>query len=461
MPTKYENGLFIFRRDLRIIDNIGLNFANTLCKNIYTIFIFTPEQVSNANSFKSDNAVQFMIESLDDLQSNIRKMGGNLLCFYGKNDNIVNSLIKELDINVVCFNADYSPYAIQRELSIISVCDKLGIPVEYAHDYYLHTPGTILNGSGETYQKFTPFYQASLKKKVDTPTTYKHISFTSTNKQLTNSISLSTAFKRFTKMNPNILVHGGRDNGLKQLVIAAKQIQNYAKTHNKLTFATSQLSAYIKFGCVSIREVYHKFRTKHDFIRQLFWRDFYANILFAFPYVLGSSMKPNYNKVKWHSNSNWFKKWCQGETGFPIVDAGMRELNLTGYMHNRARLIVSSFLVKTLLISWEQGEKYFAQKLTDYDPASNNGNWQWTAGSGADSQPYFRIFNPWRQAEEYDPDCEYIKKWIPELKNVSTKDILHWETEYIKYKDIDYPKPICNYEEQKEKALTMYRNVFH
>jgi deoxyribodipyrimidine photo-lyase len=175
-------------------------------------------------------------------------------------------------------------------------------------------------------------------------------------------------------------------------------------------------------------------------------------------------MKPNYNKIKWHDNKNWFEKWCKGETGFPVVDAGMRELNQTGYMHNRARLIVSSFLVKTLLISWTKGEQYFATKLTDYDPASNNGNWQWTAGSGADSQPYFRIFNPWEQTKNYDPDCEYIKKWIPELKDVPIKDILNWGEIYSEYKDtvlINYPKPIVDYKKQKELALNMYSSAFH
>jgi deoxyribodipyrimidine photo-lyase len=460
MPT-FENGLFIFRRDLRVIDNNGLNFANSICKRIYPIFIFTPEQVTNANKFKSDNAVQFMIESLQNLASQINKMGGKLLCFYGHNDQIVSYLIKALDINAVCFNADYSPYAIQRDSSIINICDKMGVAVEYGNDYYLLEPGTIVNGTGGPYQKFTPFYQASLRKKVEVPASLRKIHFASSNKHLENSILLVDALKRFTKINPDILVHGGRNNAISQLKIAIKTQSHYPKTHNELTHPTSQLSAYIKFGCISIREVYKVFKGNKDFIRQLFWRDFYANILYSFPHVLGHALKPNYNNVLWHNNTTWFNAWTKGETGFPVVDAGMRELNSTGYMHNRARLITSSFLVKTMLIDWQKGEKYFATKLTDYDPASNNGNWQWTAGSGADSQPFFRIFNPWLQAENFDPNCEYIKKWIPELKDVPNKDILHWETEWIKYKNVKYPKPICNYEEQKDKALKMYKDAFH
>jgi len=459
--TKFENGLFIFRRDLRVVDNNGLNLANSICKKIYPIFIFTPEQVTGSNKFKSDNAVQFMIESLQDLSSKITRMGGHLMCFYGNNNSIVSYLIKTLEINVVCFNIDYSPYALQREKGIIQICEKMGKPFELGEDYYLHPPGTIVNGTGQPYQKFTPFYQSSLKKKVDAPTSIRKIHFATSNKNLQYSINLDNAFKRFTKVNPNILVHGGRNNAIKQMQIASKNIKNYSSTHNDLSHPTSQLSAYIKFGNISIREVYKAFRSKHDFIRQLFWRDFYANILYSFPQVLGHSLKPKYDKIKWHHNTNWFNSWTQGKTGFPIVDAGMKQLNETGYMHNRARLIVASFLVKTLLISWEQGEKYFATRLTDYDPASNNGNWQWVSGGGADSQPYFRIFNPWEQGKEWDPDCEYIKTWIPELKDVPNKDILNWESTYENYKEIKYPKPICDYKTQKEKALEMYKSVFN
>jgi len=460
MPKKYNNGLFIFRRDLRIQDNKGLYLADELCNNIYTIFIFTPEQVTGANKFKSDNSVQFMIESLKDLSANINKNGGKLYTFYGHNDAIIKSLIKVLDINCVIFNADYTPYAIKRDTSIIQMCDNMNICFEYAHDYYLHEPGAILNGSKQPYQKFTPYYNAASSKKVDSPLKAKKLDISATGKHLEHQISLDNALNKFTKVNKDILVHGGRQNGLKQLILAKKLVANYTKTHDELSKSTSLLSAYIKFGCVSIREVYNVFRSKHAFIRQLYWRDFYAQILFHFPHTLGSALKPNYNKVKWHYNSGWFEKWKKGETGFPIVDAGMRQLLVTGYMHNRARLITSSFLVKTLLIDWQKGEQYFAQMLTDYDPASNNGNWQWTAGSGADSQPYFRIFNPWLQSKEHDPDAEYVKTWIPELKDVPAKAIHNWFNEWSNYKDVKYVKPIVNYEEQKEKILQMYKAAF-
>jgi deoxyribodipyrimidine photo-lyase len=458
----YENGLFIFRRDFRVIDNNGLNLANTICKRIFPIFIFTPEQVTGTNKYKSKNSIQFMIESLQDLSSQISKMGGHLTCFYGHNPSIVSYLIKQLDINVVCFNADYSPYAIQRELGIIQICDKMGVAVEYAHDYYLHPPGSIVNGQGEPYQKFTPYYNVASKKKVDSPASLRKIHFASSTKQLTNKISLDVAFKRFVgKENPDILVHGGRTNAISQMRIASKNIAHYAQTRDDLSKPTSQLSSFIKFGCVSIREVYKTFRSKHEFIRQLFWRDFYAGVLYSFPQVLGHSLKSKYDKIRWHHNDRWFDAWCDGKTGFPIVDAGMRQLNTTGYMENRSRLIVMSFLIKTLLIDWKHGEKYFATKLTDYDPASNNGNIQWVMGGGSDSMPFFRIFNPWSQQEEHDNSCEYIKKWVSELSSLEPNIIHNWETEWKKYKDIKYPKPICDYSEQKEKCLKMYKDALY
>ena len=456
-----ENGLFIFRRDFRVVDNNGLNLLNSLCKRVYPVFIFTPEQVTGANKHKSNNAVQFMIESLQDLAVQIRKMGGQLFCFYGHNNTIISNLIKELDITILGFNADYTPYAIQRELEIIQICDRNGVQVQYAHDYYLHPPGTILNGQKQPYQKFTPYYTAASKKKVDTPAGSRKIHFATTNKHLQHAIRLDSALQRFTTINPDILVHGGRNNAIKQLRIATKNIKNYSRTRDTLSLPTSHLSAYIKFGCVSIREVYRVFRAKHEFIRQLYWRDFYMNILYSFPNVLEHALKPKYDKIHWHYNENWFNKWAQGKTGFPVVDAAMTQLNTIGYMENRARLIVASFLVKTLLISWQKGAQYFSQHLIDYDPASNQLNWQWVASSGPDSQPYFRIFNPWLQQAEHDPDCVYIKRWIPELADVPNQDIHNWETAFTNYKDIKYPKPMVNYAEQKEKCLKMYKDALY
>jgi deoxyribodipyrimidine photo-lyase len=457
-----ENGLFIFRRDFRITDNNGLNQLVSMCKNVYTIFIFTPEQVGAGNAYKSNNAVQFMIESLEDLSAAISQKGGRLYTFYGHNESVVSNCIKYYHIDVVGFNKDYTPYALKRDQGITDMCKKRGVECIQVGDYYLHEPGTIFNGSGAAYQKFTPYYNTSMKHHVEKPAPLKkQMKFAKKSGSVPGNhlISLNDAFFKFTKTNENILM-GGRKEAIWALKSALRTQNHYASTRNDLDKPTSKLSAYIKFGCLSIREVYWAFKSKHfhDLNRQVVWRDFYMNILYSYPHVLGHPMKPSYSKIKWHNNSRWLDAWKNGMTGFPVVDAAMRELNTTGFMHNRARLIVASFLVKTLLINWREGEKYFATKLTDYDVASNNGNWQWVAGTGADSQQYNRIFNPWTQSEEHDPHCIYIKKWIPELKDIPIKDIHNWNISNIKLNN--YPKPILDYAKQKKYVLNKYKVIY-
>ena len=457
----FENGLFIFRRDLRIQDNIALNLATEQCKNIYPIFIFTPEQVTDKNKFKSDNAIQFMIESLDDLQSNIHKQGGVLNTFYGENETIVKRLISKWKIDAVYFNTDITPYAKKRDQSIAKLCEKMNIKCITGQDYYLYEPNAVVTGAGEYYTKFTPYYNKVIRMKVESPKYMRRFNFTKT-KTYDGNITIIEAYLKFTEPNSDILVNGGRDNGLK-ILDDIGNFKAYGNTRNDLDKETTHLSAYMKFGNVSVREIYEKMKSRlgvnSDLLRQIIWREFYAQLLYHNPQVLGNPLKEKYGKIHWDKNAKNLNAWKMGMTGFPIVDAGMRELNASGYMHNRARLITASFLIKTLLITWEDGEKYFSQHLTDYDPASNNGNWQWVASTGADSQPYFRIFNPWSQSDKYDPDANYIKKWIPELNDVPAKAIHNWDTECEKYAEIKYPKPIVNYEEQRKKALAMYKQV--
>ena len=455
----YEQSLFIFRRDLRIQDNKGLIEACRNSKVVYPIFIFTPEQVGSGNKFRSDNAIQFMIESLSELEREIKKEGGTLNFFYDTNETVIKKLIKKLKLDAIYFNEDISPYAKKRDASIEKICKKEDVECISIQDYYLHDFTTIKTGAGTTYTKFTPFYNKASKLSVDKPVYLKSYGFS--NESL-STISLNKLYIQLTTPNEDKLVVGGRHHAMK-IVNSISNFSNYEKVRNDLSDETTLLSAYIKFGCVSIREIYHKMRDKlgknDGLIRQLYWRDFYANILYEFPQVLGSAMKPKYNAIKWDKNTNLLRSWKEGTTGFPIVDAGMRELNSTGYMHNRARLITASFLIKTLLIDWQEGEKYFSQHLSDYDPASNNGNWQWVASTGADSQPYFRIFNPWSQSEKHDKDAVYIKKWVPELEDVPAKDIHKWYEKYENYKDINYVKPIVNYEDQRKKVIAMYKKV--
>ena len=462
MTDKFENGLFIFRRDLRIIDNNGLNLLNEKCKNVFTIFIFTPEQVGSGNKYKSDNSVQFMIESLQDLASQISKAGGHLYTFYGHNDSVVADCIKAWDINLVCFNLDITPYAKERDAKIIKLCERMKCYVMYDYDYYLCEPGSVLNGLGNLYVKFTPYYDKAKKIKVEKPAGKRHLSLKKSDAHIPNKISLDEAMKKFVgNENPDILVHGGRENAIKQLRIAAKNIKHYEKSRDELSKPTSQLSSYIKFGNISIREVYYAFKNNHAFIRQLYWRDFYSGVLYSFPHVLGHALKPKYDKIKWRHNERWFDAWCKGITGIPIVDASQRQLLQTGWTHNRGRMISSSILIKILLIDWRKGEQFYAQHLVDYDVASNNSGWQFSSGSGADSQPYFRYFNPYTQSKDHDPKCEYIKKWIPELRDVPNEDIHNWDTAWENHKDIKYPKPIVDYKEQREKSIKMYKDALY
>lgn len=456
MENNYENGLFIFRRDLRVYDNTSLNYAIKHCKNVYTVFIFTPEQVTN-NSFKSNNAVQFMIESLESLQSEIKDHGGKLLIFYGNPEDIVKKCINQLNIGAIFINKDITPYSIKRDNELLKICKQYNVSLYTCEDYYIHQPGTILSGSNKPYVKFTPYYLQAKSAKHREPYTSSNLRLKSAN--ITGEIKLANALKRFGgESSPQRLAIGGREEGLR-LLSQTKKIHDYEATRNDLSTQTSELSPHIKFGTISVREAYNAMKHNKSLLRQLYWRDFYAQVLFHYPEVLKENMRPSLRDLQWENNSKFQKAWKEGKTGFPIVDAGMRQLNESGYMHNRARLITASFLIKTLLQDWKIGEKYFAQLLTDYDPASNNGNWQWVASTGADSQPYFRIFNPWIQSKENDPDAEYIKKWIPELKDVPAKDIHNWNQKYELYKDIKYPAPIVSYEEQKQKALKMYTSA--
>ena len=461
---KYDHGLFIFRRDLRIEDNKSLNEAHELCNHVHVTFIFTPEQITEKNTFLSNNAVLFMLQCISELSDNISEREGHLSLHYGSNKLIIKELIDKLSIDCVFFNEDITPYAKKRDKEIYDLCQEENIPCRTGQDYYLLHPLLFNERTerGDIFQKFTPFYDKAVKTKIDKPRVmrkYKFSSFGGVNAYIT---SVAKIRKKYTYPNPQIVSSGGRFNGLDTLDSALKRLRDYGSTRDILYCNTSMLSAYIKFGCVSIREVYHRladaFGKKSEIIRQLFWREFYMFVLFHFPEVYEGSFNEKYNSLKWSSSEKSFNDWKNGETGFPVVDACMHELNNTGYMHNRGRLIVASFLVKTLLIDWRKGEKYFARQLVDYDPASNNGNWQWIAGGGANSQPYFRVFNPWLQSEQFDKDCIYIKKWIPELKNIEPVHIHQWYKYHTEY-DV-YRKPIVDYNEQKEKSLYMYKAIF-
>lgn len=451
--------IFIFRRDLRLHDNIGLINALKNSEQVIPIFILTPEQLVN-NKYKSDNAVQFMMKALDDLEKQLKEKNGKLYYFYGSPHTIIEKLLKKYNfINSVYLNMDYTPYSTKRDKAIKKVCSKYNVEFCSYEDVLLNPVGSIKTDGGKIYEKFTPYFNKAKKISVAEPLSNKYKKYYVKKMDYVFTKNRS----KFYHQNDNIFKEAGRGRAL-NVLSSIEKFDNYNKIRNCLNNDTTYLSAYIKFGCVSIREVYWTFKNKlgmkNELIKQLYWRDFYYNILYEHPDVLNNNMKENYDKIKWNTNTNWLNKWKSGNTGFPIVDAGMRQMNTTGFMHNRARLIVSSFLIKLLGINWKTGEIYFSNLLYDIDPAVNNGNWQWSAGTGADSQPYFRIFNPWTQGEKFDPDCEYIKKWIPELKTVKPKDIHKWYKTNQEYKDIGYPKPMIDYNERRQEGLKMYKKIF-
>lgn len=450
--------IFIFHRDLRKEDNLGLIQTIKESKIVYPIFIFTPEQVSNINKYKSDNSVQFMINSLKELEKSLP-----ISFFYNDTNKIVQELlnIKSLKINNVAYNKDFTPYAKKRDELLKNIIKEKfkNISVNEYDDVTLNLMENCLKTNGEPYKIFTPYYNNAIKNKVNKPLKWSN-SYQSKCKSLEEGNTLKNINPdRFYKSNNDAVVLGGRKEAIKILKII-KKWNNYNKIRNFPAHNTTRLSAHLKFGTVSPREVYHTFSSKlssnNDLTKQLYWRDFYMTMLNYFPDETKSYTNKKMNNIKWKTNKTKLQKWKNGMTGIPIVDAGMREMNQTGFMHNRVRMIVATFLIYNLHIHWKEGERYFSQKLVDIDRANNLGNWKWVAGIESYSNEYYKAMSMESQMERFDPDGIYIKKWIPELNNVPIKDITKWETEYKKYNNLNYPKPLVN---TKETRQTMIQNI--
>ena len=453
--------IFIHHRDLRINDNTTINNMN----DISPIFIFTPQQIDNTkNKYFSNALVQFMCETLIELNEEYKNHASKMHFYYGDTLEVIKEIHENYNINSIGFNVDYSPFALKRDEEIKKWGIKNNVEIIFYEDMLLVpllTGKTLKQTSKDPYVKFTPF-KTFLKSnyKVENVKT-KKIKCKNSNIKTKHSIDIKY-FKNFYELQDNLNVKSGRKEGLKKLNKIQYQ-QNYNTLRNFLSYETSNLSAFINLGLISIREVYfkiiEKLGNKNNLIDELYWRDFYYNILYYFPHIVGNSFNKKYDKIEWNHDTKNFKKWCRGETGFPVVDACMRQLNETGFMHNRGRMIVASFLTKDLLIDWRLGEQYFSNKLIDYNISANNNGWQWVAGTGTDAQPYFRIFNPWTQSKTYDKDCIYIKKWIPELKDVINNDIHTWFKSYEKYEKIMYPAPIINHDEARLETLKAYKKI--
>lgn len=459
-----NRSIFLFHRSLRLLDNTGLNQSLIESEIVFPMFIFDPRQIES-HEYRSKNAIMFLIKSLKELDQQLRQKNSHLLKFYGNPLEILKEFISKCSIDSLFMHRDYTPFARDRSLKIKNLCNKLGITFHLIPDYLLNEPESIKTVSGTPYSIFTPFYNKAKELNVPVPS-----SINSSHYHKLNRESLLDEYK-FTDIDlhqysdaSNLKLTGGRKEAL-ELIQNLSDLSNYGRERDYPALdGTSHLSAHLKFGTVSIREVYYAIIEllghDHPLIRQLYWRDFFTHIAFHFPHVFGHTFREKYNNLEWNKDHEWFQRWTVGTTGFPIVDAGMRELLATGYMHNRVRMIVASFLTKDLHLNWLWGEKHFAEHLVDYDPAVNNGNWQWAASTGCDAQPYFRIFNPWSQQQKFDRDAVYIKTWIPELKKYSSS-VIHklWETRPIDLLERDYPKPMVNHKNQRAIALAMFKNL--
>ena len=443
----YKKTLFIFRRDLRIEDNIGLIESLQNSEEVIPCFIYDENIIKKLKDSKF--RWNFLNESLVDLDNELKKKGTSLQILEGKPEKIIDNMIKKYNLNAIFLNTDFTNYAQRRDEKIFQICKKNKISFHSTLDFLLHNPNEIKTNEGSPYTIYSFFYkkarQFPIKKII------KNIQ-----KNYSNEVISDNEIKKSEIKNNKII--GGRKEALKILKDLDK-FRDYDKVRDFPGLnQTTMLSAHNKFGTISVREVHKEIKevlgSNHTIMGEIYWREFFSHILFHFPYAQKTTFRKKFQKIPWSKSKESFKKWSEGETGFPIVDAGMRQLNQTGFMHNRVRMVVASFLTKDLHMDWKLGEKYFEEKLIDHDPAVNSGNWQWAASTGCDSVPYFRIFNPWRQQERFDLNCDYIKKWIPELEKVEPK-IIHklWE----KFpEDLEYPKPMLIHKIEAEKTKLIF-----
>ena len=424
--------LFWFRRDLRLEDNTALFQALEKEKNVLPLFIFD-RNILDKLADKSDARVSFIHQQLQSIHQKLALLGSSILIKYGKPEEIYQELISQYQIQKVYTNRDYEPYARERDQKISQILDQKKIPLLSFKDHVIFEPEEIQNGAGSFYKVFTPFSKVWLdrfhaKKPLESQ------DFAQANLLQTPPLPMITLEEMGFSMT---------SIPLPSLTVNQEIVAHYDQTRNfPAQNGTSRLGVHLRFGTISIRKLaIIASQLNATFLNELIWREFYMMILALNPQVIEHAFKPQYDSIPWRNNEAEFTAWCKGQTGYPIVDAGMRELNATGYMHNRVRMIVASFLTKHLLIDWKWGEAYFAQKLLDFELASNNGGWQWAAGTGTDAQPYFRIFNPESQTEKFDKDLKYIKKWIPEFGTSQ------------------YPTPIVEHKFARARALETYKKA--
>jgi len=393
--------IFWFRRDLRLEDNAALDKALASGLPVLSVFIF---DTNITDELPHDDArISFIHETLSDINTILQKAGSSIYVLKGDPEEKWKELVSSFDINSVYINKDYEPYAIQRDRAVEELLGKTGISLFRFKDQVIFEEGEVLKPDGKPYTIFTPYKNRWLKKLNENPS---EISYEK-GEEYYNFFQCKYSF-------PAIQDTGFRKSSIRVKPYDLSVIPVYEKYRNLPAIdKTSFLSPHLRFGTISIRYLTSlALKQNMSFLNELIWREFFMQILYHFPAVVTDNFKSVYDDIQWRNDENEFQKWCRGETGYPIVDAGMRQLNSTGYMHNRVRMITAGFLCKHLLIDWRWGEAYFAQKLLDYELSSNNGNWQWAAGTGCDAAPYFRIFNPEAQQKKFDPKEEYIKRWV-------------------------------------------------
>ncbi len=437
MQSKGEVSVFWFRRDLRLSDNVGLALALKSGHPVQCLFIFDKDILEKLEN-KDDARVTFIHDTLTELHADLQEHGSSLTVRYGKPAEVWKSLNREWKITSVFANEDYEPYAISRDNAIKALLQKENIPFFLSKDHVVFRGTEILKKDETPYCVFTPYskkWKAEIRNSGGIKS--KHL-------QIAPSHSL---LDRFHQCEPEPIISlksmGFTRSSLTipTKVVPRKRIKEYTDKRNFPAInGTSKLGIHFRFGTISIRDkARNALQLNETFLNELIWRDFYSMILFHFPRVVKGPFREKYNRIPWRTSEKDFAAWCKGKTGYPIVDAGMRELNATGFMHNRVRMITASFLTKHLLLDWKLGEAYFAEKLLDFDLASNSGGWQWAAGCGTDAAPYFRIFNPESQQKKFDKNFAYINKWIPEFGTPA------------------YPEPIVDHKFARERCLSTYK----
>lgn len=424
--------IFWFRRDLRLKDNHGLYRALESGKKVLPIFIFD-EDILDLLENKSDKRVDFIVQTLQTLNSFLKSKNKGIKIFKGKPLEIYKKLTENYEIEAVYCNEDYEPYAIKRDQEIADFLASKNINFHQFKDQVIFHKDEIVKADKKPYTVYTPYSKLWLNEfqKVD-------LQGFPSEKKLDNLLDIP-----FEELKIEDIGFQKTDLTFEVPEADLHIIKTYEETRNfPAVKGTTQLGVHLRFGTISVRKLAKIAKENNlTFLKELIWREFFMQILYHFPKVANHSFKSKYDAIPWENNPEFLEKWKAGKTGFPIVDAGMRELNATGFMHNRVRMITASFLIKHLLTDWRIGEAYFAEKLMDYDLSANNGNWQWCASSGCDAAPYFRIFNPDEQQKKFDPDFKYIKKWIPEFG-----------TKY-------YPKPIVEHKKAREKVLKVYKEA--